>query len=169
MRSWESRVNLKVRPQAGLGDPSLYFSYHLSVCTLHETKVWVDRDQFIHYCIPNSDEYGEGIFVNENEWEKKRKVFRTPSHISESWLSLGSYLPTRTPSPWDFQILRVWALPKELVKAPVCLYFSFSFFRRMPSRKHKFKWGQVKKAASWWRPGLSKIDTNERIQQKVPL
>ena len=32
----------------------------------------MDREQCIHYCIPNSDEYGEGIFVNERMNEKKK-------------------------------------------------------------------------------------------------
>ena len=116
MRSWESRVNLKVRPQAGLGDPSLYFSYHLSVCTLHETKVWVDRDQFIHYCIPNSDEYGEGIFVNENEWEKKGKSSARRAIYLRAGSHWGLICPPALPLPGTSRSSGCGHSPKNWLK-----------------------------------------------------
>lgn len=115
MRSWESRVNLKVRPQAGLGDPSLYFSYHLSLFTLQETKVWVDRDQFIHYCIPNSGEYGKEYLLMREWTSKKREVLSTPSHISESshW---GLICPPTLPLPGTSRSSGCGHSPKNWLK-----------------------------------------------------
>lgn len=110
------------------------------------------------------------------EWmsERKESFQHTGPCTSDLALTGGLICPAHTPPPnWDFQSLMVWALPKGLVtsktKAPNLSIFPSVFFLSMPSRKHEFKWGQIKKAAYWWRPGLPEIDTNERIKHKVPF